>query len=261
MSATMTTDTGSDPSCSIRWTFKRADHLEGGDHLPLFTPSRNRLLGLDLVEEIRPQRHSQVKVLLNEDTACSRYAEEEMLLVLSGHQPARGLPGIDADFSPWEEAAFRECGAGDGAIADFRKAGGYRTILSSSVLRDRYQDMLDHFLQHRLIDVRNHLRQSGWTGDYYGGPLSRTLQAGGQVTLAVPAVHEGAGRNLVQLVFSIAPGTPTSASRPPKWVDAMDRSASALAHEINESVLCLCVDVAPDETNSGGHRHRHSQRP
>lgn len=256
---TDSTDTGSDPSRLARWEFKRADRLEDGDYLPLFgMSSRSRLVGLDLVEEIRFHRvavgsqNSQVRVLLNDYTASCSYAEDEMLLVLSGHEPALGMPGIDRDFSPWEEAAFRECGARDDDITDLRKAGGYRAILSSSALRARYQDVLDHCLQHRLIEVRNHLRQRGWTGDL-DGPLSRTLQSGGQATLAVPAVHEGAGRNLVQLVFSIRPGEVN-------WVDDMDQSAVALAHEINQSVLRLCVDVVPIE-NPGGHRQRHTQRP
>lgn len=71
---------------------------------------------------------------------------------------------------------------------------GYRTIMASPDLQLEYQDALDSYFQGRIFDVRNNLRDQGWTGEMYAQSLASKC---GNIVVKFVPVHVGAGRNVV----------------------------------------------------------------
>lgn len=76
----------------------------------------------------------------------------------------------------------------------------YAFVMQFPELQEMYQDQLDSFMQHRLIDVRNAMRGLGWDGERFGALSKNGIDATFDFT------NVGAGANLVG--YSVAlPGT------------------------------------------------------
>lgn len=79
--------------------------------------------------------------------------------------------------------------------AEFRQ-GVLLAILESHSLKTMFKDQLDALYQERLIDVRNALRELGWTGEQY-----QTLHRG-DAAAVFAFEHAGAGRNVVGMTIN-----------------------------------------------------------
>lgn len=79
--------------------------------------------------------------------------------------------------------------------SEFRH-GVLLTILESRPLKAAFMDQLDALYQERIIDVRNALRELGWTGDQY-----QTLHKG-EAAAVFTFEHAGAGRNVVGMTVN-----------------------------------------------------------
>jgi hypothetical protein len=81
----------------------------------------------------------------------------------------------------------------DDFVTDARefRHGVLFTIFESRSLKAAFQDKLDALYQERIIDVRNVLREMGWTGGQY-----QTLHKG-EAAAVFTFEHAGAGRNVV----------------------------------------------------------------
>jgi len=79
--------------------------------------------------------------------------------------------------------------------SEFRH-GVLLTILESRTLKATFKDQLDALYQERIIDVRNALRELGWTGDQY-----QSLHKG-EAAAVFTFEHAGAGRNVVGMTVN-----------------------------------------------------------
>ncbi|MBB3923705.1 hypothetical protein [Xanthomonas arboricola] len=97
-----------------------------------------------------------------------------------------------------EERSWRACGATDFDLGEIAEAGGMAGIRAGNEqTKLNLQDLLDAALQHRLIDVRNAMRELGWEGDQYK-ELRKRID-GVPVVLDHKVEHVGAGRNVVAI--------------------------------------------------------------
>jgi hypothetical protein len=104
-----------------------------------------------------------------------------------------GEEGLNNDTFP-EESVIRALNGvvlGKDTAADMAADGGYAGILKDKLLQEKYQDALDHILGIRIVEVRNALRDLGWSGEQNG-----TLSKNG-VTAKFEYEHVGAGKNVV----------------------------------------------------------------
>lgn len=116
---------------------------------------------------------------------------------------------------------------------DPRTAEGYATVVQNNDF-ETYQDQLDSFFQIRLIDVRNALRNLGWTGEQYKDLFKN------DVKLSTVFQHAGAGGNLVGVTYRLSTGF--------ELKDMLDLSAQDLAQKIDSE---LPAPAEPEPINLG----------
>lgn len=109
-----------------------------------------------------------------------------------------------------ERQAWAESGASHDDVETIAEAGGYAKIMADTKKQLQLQDMIDHLMQQRLINVRNALRARGWQGPDAHTLLS-VIDLGStpdkDVTFNYTAnfAHVGAGKNVVGMKHHVLP--------------------------------------------------------
>ena len=76
-------------------------------------------------------------------------------------------------------------------VYEIARDGGYKAVLESDFLKDKYQDVIDPVIARRVFEVRGFLRGLGWEGE----PYKTLFKDGAQ--LKMEFIKTGAGRNCV----------------------------------------------------------------
>lgn len=115
---------------------------------------------------------------------------------------------------------------------------GYAQVMADESMQLKWQDRLDAFFQGRIVDVRNALRELGWSDDGSKPMQSGPLKKGGH-ELSPLFKHVGAGRNIVGINYEITGVTGFFMS------DSLTLTAKELAERINMGIpVSLSAPVA-----------------
>lgn len=164
---------------------------------------------------------------------------EQVLLAQGEKKEAQG--GVVDFLMQDERAAWLEAGATDEDIDAIERVGGYTAILGNKDVQSRFQDMLDHCMQNRIVAVRNELRALGWDGERFDNLYKEC--DGKTLRFEQLPINIGAGANVVGVMYvaydvkelmrvARAKVTPTL-----RIVDNMKVSAFDIANEFDAGVL------------------------
>ncbi len=136
----------------------------------------------------------------------------------------------DEPLSRAEETVWRESGADDLHIKIIATHGGYAGIRFNTDKELALQDILDHLMQQRIINVRNALRTLGWNGERFA---DLTKEIGGRrFILRHDTRRVGAGQNVVGHSFVIREQSADMDAPRLSIPDEMTATAQTLAGEL-----------------------------
>lgn len=113
---------------------------------------------------------------------------------------------------------------------DPASAEGYATIAGDEAALLKYQDVLDPAFNARVVEVRNALRELGWTGQTGARQMSKDSADGERHTVEHVPMNVGAGANVVGVTWSIDGGIN-------QIVDDLKLSPSELAGSIDSAIV------------------------
>jgi hypothetical protein len=131
-----------------------------------------------------------------------------------------------AGLSANEEAVLRDLDVDRTGIDAIAKEGGYGAIVADEEKQLRLQDTLDSAFGFRIVQVRNALRELGWTGGENATALQKNSMTLGHGVKAV-----GAGRNVVAVEFILSGGGKAAQ----RFQDALDMTNADLAAKIDSA--------------------------
>jgi hypothetical protein len=143
-----------------------------------------------------------------------------------------------------EHAVIAGLGASAEELRMLAQYGSYAAAASDPDM----QDVCDHLMNGRIIDVRNALRRRGWTGDNYG-KLVREDDAGDVYSLFIESVSP-TKYNITNCNFQVNVSKPGQDFSPPagKVPNDMSKTADSIAAEIDR---LTAGPVVQEQANSG----------
>lgn len=153
------------------------------------------------------------------------------------HNPRAVVPADTAQ-------AWKDAGASASDLEAIAKAGGYPALLDDDKKTEDLQDILDSCLHARLIAVRTHLREMGWTGEQYGELRTEAPH----MTLALDhrLRQVGAGRNIVGIEYVVLDASQQESYRRSEPIvrmkEAMGEPAEIMAALLQVELTCKLLD-------------------